>query len=462
MSNSLATVHPELIVEWSDRNLPLTPDSVTFGSNKKVWWKGACGHEWETSIKARSSGEKCPICSGARVVAGISDLSTLKPELASEWSEENEIKPTEVSIGSHKKVIWKCKLGHEWIATVKSRTINKTGCPYCSHNKVLAGFNDLATVFPDVADEWSDRNEKKPTEVTAFANSKAWWKCKTCGYEWNTLISTRSGGSKCPCCSGYTFIKGKNDLKSTHPRIAKEWSSKNYPLQPDEVNAKSRKNMWWHCRKCGNEWKSVINARVKGTVCPVCADRAVLAGYNDLATTDRKLLAEWDYEKNSLLPTQVSRKSMKSVWWKCSLGHSWKAKISDRTIIGEKCTVCENEYRSVFPGLAVAYYANQKRLKVQLGSDKLLGIPLETYIPSEKLAIEFTNGSEHMEVLKSHLCKQRNIKLVKLPFKTTETEAEYADRVKAVFKSVHIFIYSDVEAYVSVIRAKFNEWRKRL
>ncbi|MCD7872757.1 MAG: zinc-ribbon domain-containing protein, partial [Clostridiales bacterium] len=51
MSNSLAAVHPELIAEWSDRNLPLTPDNVTFGSNNKVWWKGACGHEWETSIK---------------------------------------------------------------------------------------------------------------------------------------------------------------------------------------------------------------------------------------------------------------------------------------------------------------------------------------------------------------------------------------------------------------------------
>ena len=190
MSNSLVAVHPELIVEWSDRNLPLTPDSVTFGSNKKVWWKGTCGHEWQTSIKARSNGEKCPICSGARVVTGINDLSTLKPELASEWSEKNEIKPTEVSIGSHKKVLWKCKLGHEWTATVKSRTINKTGCPYCSHNKVLAGFNDLATVLPEVAVEWSNRNEKKPTEVTAFANSKAWWKCKTCGY--SHAISTDS------------------------------------------------------------------------------------------------------------------------------------------------------------------------------------------------------------------------------------------------------------------------------
>ena len=116
MSNSLAAVHPELVAEWSEKNLPLTPDSITFDSNKKVWWKGTCGHEWQASVKARSNGEKCPICSGARVIAGINDLNTLKPKLASEWSEKNEIKPTEVSIGSHKKVIWKCKLGHEWTA----------------------------------------------------------------------------------------------------------------------------------------------------------------------------------------------------------------------------------------------------------------------------------------------------------------------------------------------------------
>ena len=105
-------MHPELIVEWSKKNLPLTPDGITFGSNKVVWWKGSCGHEWQTSVKARPKGEKCPICSGARAVAGINDLSTLKPGLASEWSKKNEIKPTEVTVGSHKKVIWKCRLGH--------------------------------------------------------------------------------------------------------------------------------------------------------------------------------------------------------------------------------------------------------------------------------------------------------------------------------------------------------------
>ena len=39
MNNSLAEVHPELITEWSEKNIPLTPDDITFGSNKKVWWK---------------------------------------------------------------------------------------------------------------------------------------------------------------------------------------------------------------------------------------------------------------------------------------------------------------------------------------------------------------------------------------------------------------------------------------
>ena len=191
MTGSLASVHPELIPEWSEKNLPLTPDKITFGSNKRVWWKGACGHEWETSVKARSKGEKCPICSGARVIEGINDLATLKPLLAQEWSEKNELKPTEVSVASHKKIIWKCKHGHEWEASVKSRTVNGTGCPYCSHNKVLAGFNDLASQYPDIAAEWSDRNlPLLPTQLSVFCNFSI---------------------LECQCKSAFSiFIKAKN------------------------------------------------------------------------------------------------------------------------------------------------------------------------------------------------------------------------------------------------------------
>ena len=31
MNNSLAEVHPELVSEWSKKNLTLTPDDITFG-----------------------------------------------------------------------------------------------------------------------------------------------------------------------------------------------------------------------------------------------------------------------------------------------------------------------------------------------------------------------------------------------------------------------------------------------
>ncbi len=69
---------------------------------------------------------------------------------------------------------------------------------------------------------------------------------------------------------------------------------------------------------------------MKGTVCPVCAEREVLAGYNDLATTDSQLLSEWDYEQNKLKHTEVSRTSAKRAWWKCRHGHSWSMKINER------------------------------------------------------------------------------------------------------------------------------------
>ena len=40
MENSLSRMRPHLVSEWSEKNFPLTPDTVTFGSNKTVWWKG--------------------------------------------------------------------------------------------------------------------------------------------------------------------------------------------------------------------------------------------------------------------------------------------------------------------------------------------------------------------------------------------------------------------------------------
>ena len=59
--------------------------------------------------------------------------------------------------------------------------------------------------------------------------------------------------------------------------------------------------------------------------------------------------------------------------------------------------------------LAEVHYSNRKGLKAELGSDRLLGVPLETYIPSEKLAIESGSADENIEIMKAYMCKQRGI-----------------------------------------------------
>lgn len=49
-----------------------------------------------------------------------------------------------------------------------------------------------------------------------------------------------------------------NSLAVMRPELMREWSEKNLPLTSDMVNEKSRKNVWWKCRECGNEWKAVV------------------------------------------------------------------------------------------------------------------------------------------------------------------------------------------------------------
>ena len=77
----------QLLEQWdTPRNLPLTPDLVTYGSKRKVWWRCKQGHTWQASICTRTgNGTGCPVCAGKMPVAGENDLQSRYPELAREW-----------------------------------------------------------------------------------------------------------------------------------------------------------------------------------------------------------------------------------------------------------------------------------------------------------------------------------------------------------------------------------------
>ena len=275
-------------------------------------------------------------------------LLAANPKLAAEWNFEKngKLKPEHFFANSNKSVWWKCEKGHEWQAMINHRRCG-SGCPICSGRKVLRGYNDLATKNPKLAAEWNyEKNGAlKPEQFTANSNKKVWWKCEK-GHEWEAIISHRNRGSSCPICSGHQVLQGYNDLGTKNPTLAKEWNyEKNNGLRPEDVTVGSDKKVWWKCEK-GHEWEAAIASRNAGCGCPICANKKALQGYNDLATVNPKLAAEWNHEKNGeLKPEQFTANSGKKVWWKCEKGHEWEAKIDNRNN-GSGCPICAREKRS--------------------------------------------------------------------------------------------------------------------
>ena len=132
--NDLANVNPELSMEWHPyKNGSLKPSMITAGSDKKVWWMCSKGHEWQATVKDRNQKSGCPYCRGKKAIHGETDLETCYPEIAKQWNYRlnGEARPSDYLPKSNKKMWWLCKLGHEWQATIASRTAG-AGCPFCA------------------------------------------------------------------------------------------------------------------------------------------------------------------------------------------------------------------------------------------------------------------------------------------------------------------------------------------
>ena len=355
MSN-LISEDKELIKEWNfEKNKDIDINQITSGSSKKVWWKCKYGHEWEASVVNRVRGRNCPYCSNHKLLKDYNDLMFRFPEIAEEWDYEknDNLKPDQVLYGSNIKVWWKCKnCGNSWEALIPNRVYHNRGCPYCSHQKILKGYNDLATTNPELASEWLvEKNKLKAEEVMKGTHKKFWWKCKK-GHYYESLIYDRINGKGCPICANKKVVRGINDLTTTRPDLLEEWDyEKNNKLgiYPTEVHKGSSKKVWWKCKECGNEWCSLIDSKSRGFSCPECGKKKqgqtltkkIIEKKGSVLSNYPELVNEWDYEKNyPLKPSDVPPGSNKKVWWKCKNGHEWEAQINQRCNLGTKCAKC--------------------------------------------------------------------------------------------------------------------------
>jgi hypothetical protein len=233
----------------------------------------------------------------------------------------------------------------------------------------------IAITHPKIAAQWHPTKNGilTPFDVLGGSHKKVWWKCLDGpdDHEWETTISHRTRGGKCPCCSGQKIVSS-NCLATTHPELSLEWHpTKNRNLSPFNVVAGSHRKVWWRCQTGVSDHDfqaSIANriyGRVHGTNCPYCVGKKV-ASSNCLETLYPEISKEWDYTKNgSATPGSVTTGSMKKYWWKCAIGHDdheWKAAVAKR-VAGRNCPCCagkkvvpSNCLATVFPILAKEWH----------------------------------------------------------------------------------------------------------
>lgn len=205
-TNSLAYLKPDIAKQWhSTKNGNLTPHDVTSNNANLFWWFCSdCKSSYEMRISHKKT-TSCPYCKGSRS-NNTNSLASLNPDIAEQWHhiKNGKLTPHDVTCGSNQKVWWICELGHEWEAVIYGRNKEGYGCPYCSNQKVLKGFNDMWTTNPELASllanpedgyKYTQGNSKKKLD----------WKCPDCGeiIRGKTISNIKMKDLSCGKCSDY-------------------------------------------------------------------------------------------------------------------------------------------------------------------------------------------------------------------------------------------------------------------
>lgn len=217
----------------------------------------------------------------------------------------------------------------------------------------------LASEYPNLAAELDSElnGGVRPESIHPGSNDRYWWRCPHCDHRWETAVAGRVGagtrsGTGCPRCSkqaGGTkrAMAGPGESLADHfPALIAEWDTARNAEEGftvDTVKPFSLKSMWWICPAHGHSYQTQVATRTsQGSGCPYCANRKVMVGFNDLATTHPGLALDWDHDLNhselGVTATEVTAGSDKRANWLChKCGRRWQARVYARMQGRNRC-----------------------------------------------------------------------------------------------------------------------------
>lgn len=282
------------------------------------------------------------------------------------------------------------------------------------NNKVK---DTLDITHPYFLDEWDYVKNNNlgiyPYNLTHGSSVEVWWRCdNNHSYKLSIHSKIHSYMKGCIYCNDIKLLEGYNDFETKYPEFKSLWDyEKNDELgiYPNKIKYNATKPLVWWKYDCGHSYQcslydKVIRNRCKN--CPICSNKILLKGKNDLLSQFPNLIVEWDYEKNDdLLPSEVLYGSNKYAWWKCKYGHSWKARICDRTRLNYGCPTCSGH--SSLAEIALLLLLKNNYIDVQ-SRVKISGLEYDIFIPSLNLLIEYNGWSWHKDKVFRDIKKYEN------------------------------------------------------
>lgn len=203
-------------------------------------------------------------------------------------------------------------------------------------------------ISKEYATLWDEVRNLEPSDVPRKRTDKVWIKCLN-GLDHSfearmDRLPEAANNSECTVCSGKRLYPEFNSLGVLHPQLISRYSSKN-EKPTTEVSASPSKSYWWYCKKHNYHYRFSVRAMLAESRlgCDACEKYRISLGRNY-----PELLNEWDYEKNLSSPFEISAHNVAWVWWKCSLGHSYRTQANDKTSRKATCPICSG--RRVLPG----------------------------------------------------------------------------------------------------------------
>ncbi len=268
-------------------------------------------------------------------------ISLSHPNLLEEWDYSlNERFPNEFTKGSKFKAFWKCKKNHSWQAAIYSRTKGH-GCPFCRSStslNELTIFSELSYVFQNSIHRYiKDKNEIDiflPDVGIGVEYDGLRWHIENDKKDRNKNLYFQRNGIK------IIRIRQKGLPRITDDDIIVE----------KKIDAKAVINdLLKIILETGQAkgYQSKILEYIKLDGLANDSKYQELLAYHPFPFKGRSLedkfpalSAEWDICKNkNLTPNHFYPKSATTVWWKCSMGHEWQARISHR-VSGSGCPIC--------------------------------------------------------------------------------------------------------------------------